>query len=66
MQCRSDYAGSNPLVAGSSLLAFSAGRLETPRSIAEIKTLMRYIINKHLGARQLRSRELFRSPPAGR
>ena len=66
VRCRRDYAGGSPLVSGRSLLAFSAGRLDTPRSIAEIKTLMRFIINNHLGARQLRSRELFRSPLAGR
>ena len=50
-----------PVLAGSSLLAFETGALESARSIAEIKTLMRHVINRHLGHRKLKSRELFRS-----
>ncbi|UCB54939.1 MAG: DNA repair protein RecO [Thiotrichales bacterium] len=60
--CRTDQSGRHPVISGSSLLAFSAGELESSTSIAEIKKLMRYIINNHLGARKLKSRELFRSP----
>ncbi len=60
--CQPDSSRQNPVISGSSLLAFNAGRLETPRSIAEIKKLMRYVINSHLGGRKLKSRELFRSP----
>jgi DNA repair protein RecO (recombination protein O) len=60
--CQPGPSRQNPVISGSSLLAFSAGRLETPGSIAEIKKLMRYVINSHLGGRKLKSRELFRSP----
>ena len=60
--CRTNQPRQNPVVSGSSLLAFYSGTLETPRSVAEIKKLMRYIINSHLGSRKLKSRELFRTP----
>jgi len=60
--CQLGPTRQNPVISGSSLLAFSAGELETPRSVAEIKKLMRYVINSHLGSRKLKSRELFRSP----
>jgi len=60
--CRTNQPMPNPVISGSSLLAFNTGTLETPHSIAEIKKLMRYIINSHLGSRKLKSRELFRSP----
>jgi DNA repair protein RecO (recombination protein O) len=60
--CQPGSSRQNPVISGSSLLAFNAGRLETPRSVAEIKKLMRYVINSHLGGRKLKSRELFRSP----
>ena len=60
--CRTNQPMPNPVISGSSLLAFNTGTLETPRSVAEIKKLMRYIINSHLGSRKLKSRELFRSP----
>jgi DNA repair protein RecO (recombination protein O) len=60
--CQSGPSRQNPVISGSSLLAFNAGKLETPGSIAEIKKLMRYVINSHLGGRKLKSRELFRSP----
>ena len=60
--CGSGQSQRHPVLSGSSLLAFSAGELESSGSVAEIKKLMRYIINSHLGARKLKSRELFRSP----
>ena len=66
VQCRPDFSGRNPVVSGSSLLAFSAGQLETAQSIVEIKGLMRYVINSHLGARKLKSRELFRARRSSR
>lgn len=62
VRCQTDSPRQNPVVSGGSLLAFSTGELKSPSSIAEIKKLMRYIINNHLGARKLKSRELFRSP----
>jgi len=64
--CRDERTGPIPVVSGGSLLAFSAGQLESSRSIAEIKKLMRYIISSHLGNRKLKSRELFRPIPAKR
>ncbi len=62
VQCRGSQAGQYPVVTGRSLLAFAAGELESSAGLAEIKKLMRYVINHHLGSRQLKSRELFRSP----
>ena len=62
VRCQNGQAGQNPVISGRSLLAFSAGELEAPRSVAEIKQLMRYVISSHLGVRKLKSRELFRSP----
>ena len=65
VQCQAAQSGQNPVISGGSLLAFSAGELESPRCVAEIKKLMRYVINNHLGSRKLKSRELFRSPLKG-
>ncbi len=62
VQCQPDQPRQNPVISGSSLLAFSAGVLDSPGSATEVKQLMRYIINSHLGPRKLKSRELFRSP----
>lgn len=62
VQCQPAEHRRNPVLAGSSLLAFNNGELESPRSIAEVKKLMRYVINGHLGPRKLKSRELFRPP----
>jgi len=60
--CQMGPSRQNPVISGSSLLAFNGGKLENPHSVAEIKKLMRYVINSHLGSRKLKSRELFRSP----
>ena len=62
VRCQMDPSRQVPVISGASLLAFNAGKLETPSSFAEIKKLMRYVINSHLGGRKLKSRELFRSP----
>ncbi|MGB5276633.1 MAG: DNA repair protein RecO [Gammaproteobacteria bacterium] len=62
VQCQPDQHRQQPVLSGSSLLAFKADVLESPRSIAEAKKLMRYVINHYLGSRKLKSRELFRSP----
>ena len=61
--CQPHQNRQNPVVSGSSLLAFSAGDLDlaAPGATTEIKRLMRYVINCHLGSRKLKSRELFRS-----
>lgn len=56
-----------PLISGACLLALSADSLHTvaenPQYLAELKRLMRFVINHHLGHKKLKSRELFR--PAG-
>lgn len=62
VQCQPGLSRQNPVISGSSLLAFNRGELESSLSVAEIKQLMRYVINRHLGSRKLKSRELFRSP----
>ena len=62
VQCQPDQQRQNPVISGSSLLEFNSGTLVSPRSIAEVKKLMRFVINSHLGPRKLKSRELFRSP----
>ena len=54
-------SGSTPSVSGAALIAFEHDRL-LPAHAAEIKALMRYVLQHHLGHRQLRSRELFRAP----
>jgi DNA repair protein RecO (recombination protein O) len=62
VQCQPGHTGQNPVISGRSLLAFDCGELESPPHIAEIKRLMRFVINNHLGSRKLKSRELFRAP----
>jgi DNA repair protein RecO (recombination protein O) len=66
VQSRQGQTGPHPVLSGSSLLEFNDDKLESDRSIAEIKKLMRYLINGHLGSRKLKSRELFRSPVKSR
>lgn len=66
VQCRDGHARQHPVISGGSLLAFGAGELESPREIADVKKLMRYIISCHLGNRKLKSRELFRPASAPR
>ncbi len=51
-----------PLLTGSSLLAYAANDLATDEHLRQIKRLSRYVLNHHLGQRKLRSRELFRRP----
>ncbi len=48
-------------VAGSSLLALSAGELRDQRALQDARRLMRAVLNFYLGDRPLRSRELFRA-----
>jgi DNA repair protein RecO (recombination protein O) len=62
VQSRQGESGRHPVLSGRSLLEFNTGELGSDRSVNEIKKLMRYIINAHLGSRKLKSRELFRSP----
>lgn len=61
----SESAGAGvPQLSGSCLLALSDERFqviaENPQFLAELKRLMRFIINHHLGHKKLKSRELFR------
>ena len=60
VQCQPDSNSRVPVLAGGSLLEFTAGSLDTVESVADIKRLMRYVIQHHLGNRRLKSRELFR------
>ena len=57
-------AGSAPEISGSCLLALADEQYqviaENTRYLAELKRLMRYVINHHLGHKKLKSRELFR------
>jgi DNA repair protein RecO (recombination protein O) len=62
VQCQPDQRRQNPILSGRSLLAFNADQLESADDIADVKRLMRYVINSHLGPRKLKSRELFRTP----
>ena len=61
VRSNAESASPLPLLSGRSLLAFSGGRLGSAQDIAEIKRLMRHVINHHLGNRKLKSRELFRN-----
>jgi DNA repair protein RecO (recombination protein O) len=53
--------GKQTRISGAALLAFQHDQL-TPAHSKEIKLLMRFVLQHHLGQRQLRSRELFRAP----
>ena len=57
-------AGSVPEISGSCLLALADEQYQmisqTPQYLAELKRLMRYVINHHLGNKKLKSRELFK------
>jgi DNA repair protein RecO (recombination protein O) len=54
-------AGKSPRLSGAALLAFQQDQW-LPEHSNEIKLLMRFVLQHHLGQRQLRSRELFRAP----
>lgn len=49
------------VVHGSSLMALASGSIDEPRTLRELKRLMRFVLNRHLGGRQLNSRRLMRS-----
>ena len=57
-------AGSVPEISGSCLLALADEKYQeisqSPQYLAELKRLMRYVINHHLGNKKLKSRELFK------
>ena len=53
-----------PIVTGSSLMAFERNDLKSMQHRSEIKQLMRYVLAGHLGHKKLKSRELFRKPQA--
>jgi len=62
VQCAGSRSStSNPVLLGESLLAFEQNKLDSSQQCAQIKSLMRYVLRHHLGGKQLRSRELFRS-----
>ena len=61
---RAQASASQPVLTGGSLLAYAANDLRSAENLRQIKRLSRYVLNHHLGHRKLRSRELFRRPPA--
>lgn len=52
----------NTIISGESLLAMSEGDFEKAVTLQDAKKMMRSILNHYLGGKQLKSRELFRSP----
>ena len=63
VKCR-DNVVSQPRISGSCLLALSNEQFqiiaENTHYLAELKRLMRFVINHHLGNKKLKSRELFK------
>jgi recombinational DNA repair protein (RecF pathway) len=59
-----DNVVSVPQISGNCLLAMSSGQFqiiaENAHYLAELKRLMRFVINHHLGSKKLKSRELFK------
>lgn len=57
-------ASTLPLISGRCLLALAAEQyqviIESPQYLAELKQLMRHVINFHLNGKKLKSREMFR------
>jgi len=64
VKCRSSDAVKLPEISGNCLQALSGEHFQTIADntiyLAELKHLMRYVINHHLGNKKLKSRELFR------
>jgi DNA repair protein RecO (recombination protein O) len=64
--CHKNYTSSfNPVLSGESLIAYERSQLKSRHHFAEIKTLMRYVLNGHLGQKKLKSRDLFRKSMRG-
>ena len=57
---KSNYSTKNPVLSGACLIAYQQEQLVSSEHLTEIKRLMRFVIDAHLGHRKLRSRELFR------
>jgi len=61
---RDSNAANVPQISGSCLLALSSDQFQTiadnTHYLAELKRLMRFVINHHLGNKKLKSRELFK------
>ena len=64
VKAREAVIDSVPEISGSCLLALADEKYqiisENPQHLAELKRLMRYVINHHLGNKKLKSRELFK------
>lgn len=59
--CRKEAkAARNPVLSGDSLIAYENNQFESDHHFSEIKLLMRYVLNGHLGKKKIRSRDLFR------
>ncbi len=52
---------SGVVIHGSSLKALASGSLDEPRTLKELKRLMRFMLSRHLGGRPLNSRQLMQS-----
>jgi len=66
VKCCDNSAVSVPQISGNCLLALSNEQFqiiaESKHYLAELKRLMRFVINHHLGNKKLKSRELFKPP----
>ncbi|MDT8453048.1 MAG: DNA repair protein RecO [Gammaproteobacteria bacterium] len=60
--CKKQQQANNPVLSGSSLMAFDQNEIISAQQRSEIKQLMRYVLAGHLGHKKLKSRELFRKP----
>ncbi len=64
VKSRDNRANAVPQISGPCLLALASEQYqaisENPQFLAELKRLMRFVINHHLGNKKLKSRELFR------
>ncbi len=64
VKCRDSNVVNVPQISGSCLLALSTEQFqiiaENTHYLAELKRLMRFVINHHLGSKKLKSRELFK------
>ena len=52
--------GSGPRLSGQELIDIVAGRFDNPQTLSVAKTLMRHLIDHHLGDQPLQSRRVFR------
>ncbi len=61
VRCHSGQAGDQPRLTGAALMALQLDQ-PGPEHTTQIKLLMRYVLQHHLGQRRLKTRELFKAP----